>query len=35
VYDAVEFLEGLFRPADDPLAVPAVGPDDLPPDWRE
>ena len=33
VYDAEEFLEGLFRPADPP-ATPEIGPDDLPPDWR-
>ena len=34
-YDAVEFLEGLFRPAADVPDVPDIGPDDLPPDWRE
>jgi hypothetical protein len=31
VYDAEDFLAGLFRPA----AVGNVGPDDLPPDWRQ
>jgi hypothetical protein len=34
VYDAEEFLEGLFRPEAAPPGVPTVGPDDLPPDWR-
>jgi hypothetical protein len=33
VYDAEEFLEGLFRPTDLP-SMPDIGPDDLPPDWR-
>ncbi len=28
-YDAVAFLEGLFKPA------PDLTPDDLPPEWRE
>jgi hypothetical protein len=35
VYDAAEFLAGLFRPADDLPPVPPIGPDDLPPQWRE
>jgi hypothetical protein len=34
-YNAVEFLERLFRPAAGPPAAPPVGPDDLPPDWRD
>jgi hypothetical protein len=33
-YDAAEFLESLFRPADDLPAIPGISPDDLPPDWR-
>lgn len=34
VYDAEEFLRGLFRPAADQQFGPDTGPDDLPPEWR-
>jgi hypothetical protein len=33
MYDAQAFLESLFRPTYLP-AIPSIGPDDLPPDWR-
>jgi hypothetical protein len=34
MYDAEEFMDSLFGPADLP-AIPDIVPDDLPSDWRE